>query len=36
MMVFFRTGLGKILSWQNFLKRESPSLIKEILTDEHK
>ena len=28
MMVFFRTRLGKILIWQNFLKRESPTLIK--------
>ena len=26
MMVFFRTRLGKILIWQNFLKPESPTL----------
>ena len=26
MMGFFRTRLGKILIWQNFLKRESPAL----------
>ena len=26
MMVFFETRLGKILIWQKFLKRESPTL----------
>ena len=26
MMVFFRARQGKILIWQNFIKRESPTL----------
>ena len=25
-MIFFQTGLGKILIWQNSLERESPTL----------
>ena len=27
MMVIFRTRLGKILIWQNFKERETPTLI---------
>ena len=35
MMVFLQTRLKKILIWQNFLKRESPTL-KLITNASHK
>ena len=34
MMVFFRKGLGKILIWQKFLRRESPTLVFSFIFEE--